>query len=167
MSLPLSIAELCFDSHIDEQTNAINNNSAGNNNRMMLMNTVGEASTRINEICERLLNDVRADVDANRKSGTTPTTNESTTLLTMSRRIASAVRLNAFRLASCAMSIRIDDNDNGNDEENTVGGVRRRTLTTTTQRRWPPAESQIDADPIDAVKYSGLFTLACFFNHRL
>lgn len=75
--------------------------------------------------------------------------------------------MNAFRLASCAMRIGIDvgnSRDNGDNENDAL----RRILEEQQQRRhrWPPAESMIDADPFDAVQFTGLFTLACFFNHR-
>lgn len=163
LSLPVSIAELCFDSHIEQNNN--NNNNDNSSSSMMMADTVGNESKRINEICRRLLNDVHDDVVANRKTVTT-TGNDVASLMTMSRRIASAVRLNAFRLASCALSIRIDDSSNNDGKNSNDTTVRRTTTTTTKRQQWPPPESQIDADPFDAVKYSGLFTLACFFNHR-
>lgn len=96
MSLPLSIAELCFDSHI-----SINDDD---NNDDMLMNTVGNNSRRINELCRHLLNRVLLDITETTKTIATATpetktttirtitTSNSDVLRSISRRIASAVR---------------------------------------------------------------------------
>jgi hypothetical protein len=64
------------------------------------------------------------------------------------RRIASIVRLNAFRVAATTLELKITQE--AFDER---------------RKHWPPSLDQVEIYPRDSVNFAGLFSLACYFNH--
>jgi hypothetical protein len=98
----------------------------------LLQNTVGERSARVNALLDDAL---RGAAVADRHRDTF-------------RRIASIVRLNAFRVAATTLELRITQ---------AAFDARR--------KHWPPALDDVETYPRDSVNFAGLFSLACYFNH--
>lgn len=137
LQLPTRFALMCHDADVAARARAA---------QTPLLDTVGTNAARVNELCASALEQARAAIalvvgDERRYTART--------LFALAARLGSLTRLNAFRLAASSLAVRLEP----------------RALTAT-PARWPPADTDIDADPIDDVKYVGLFSLACYLNHR-
>jgi hypothetical protein len=97
----------------------------------LLQHTVGKRSDRVNALLDTILAQARAE----RYRSTYA-------------RLASVVRLNAFRVAATTLELQVTPEALGER-----------------QRVWPPAPDAVNAVPRDSVKFVGLFALGCYFNH--
>jgi hypothetical protein len=117
------VENMCFDDDLVGDENGVR--------ASLLQHTVGARAAHVNA----LLDGVFAAAGADRYRATF-------------RRIASIVRLNAFRVAATTLDLKI-----------TQAAFDNR------RKQWPPALDQVETYPRDSVNFVGLFSLACYFNH--
>jgi hypothetical protein len=133
LTLPVPISQMCYDSDADGEEAPTH----------VLAHAVGTRAHEVNDALSRAIDDVRRGIVA---AGATEPSRGS--LLTLTSRLASVTRLNAFRLASTALTVRLH------------------ASALKAGARWPPNDDDVDAEPVDVVKFVGVFSLACYFNHR-
>ena len=105
----------------------------------MLRHTVGARADQVNQLSAALLATLAA---ALRERGSSDACVDS--LVPLATRLASVTRLNAFRLASTSLVVQL----------------------TSDAVRVPLRDVDVDAEPIDSTRFVGLFSLACYLNHR-